>query len=919
MAAPMVPRKEMRAELYMTDRWVRIHDGAEGDVRESTGQTITEGASSQDRVVPPANCTAVLENASGRYSRRDPLSPNYGKLGANQPYRVSNGLTADNFARTVANSWGISQYSDLWAQFQSAGTGADFAVSSGVATHVVGTTSSHRLTYMPGQLHRNVRVSVECMLSFTNVTGADIEPANIVLRGLSTSDYIMVRVVITSAEVFTLQIRNVDGTLYGSGAVTVPSILHTASTWFKVVAEAESGTVRAKLYMVSDTVEGSDGEPLDWTLEVAVPVGVKGWVGVRSGVASGNTNIPVTFNYRNFEVRSPRFIGEAAVMSPKWDLSERGRTVALQAAGITRRLGQGSPVLKSTLRRGIPTIGAALLQYWPMEDGAESTSLASAIIGAPAMTIDGDQTLAAYDGFASSEPIPTLGATIWRGNVPPYANTGEIQTRWIMHAPEDPLPDGTLFHRIWCMGGTIAFWDIAAGAGGGLKITANTGSAEVLNSTIGFDVWDRNLRVSLALTQDGADIDYEISTYEVGAGFALTGGATLAGHTLGIATQVCFSLNGDLNGTAIGHATVENAVTDIFALKDQLNAYNGEASMARMGRLCFEEGVPLAISGEYDPDALMGPQRVDTLLALLGQCADVDQGILGESKGLLGLRYRTRLSMINQEVALTLDRSAGELALPFGPTDDDRLTLNDVTASRINGSSFRVEQLTGPMSVQDPPDGAGRVDAKPDFAAYWDVQLPHLAGWMVSLGTVDEYRIPSVVADMSAPDVEKNLQLVYDILSLDVGDLIVVTGLAPLGIYDDIRQLARGYSEMMLSTSHKITANTFPYAPYDALVLDDSTLGRLDPDTSEVNTAFSDTATSFSVSTSDAQELWTTDGAEFPLDVMIAGERIRISAISGASSPQTFTVAASGRSINGAGKAHVAGEAVHLFDDTHLA
>jgi hypothetical protein len=912
MSRALVPRKNMRAEMYFTDRWVDVT--AAKDVREKP-ITITRGASSQDRVVPPAQCTAVLDNRNARYSRRDPLSANYGALTTNTPLRVLVGITKDSFARTVAGGWGTSEHDDTWSLFQASGLVSNFSVAGGIASHLVTGTSTHRLTYLPEQLHRSVRVSVEYSLNFSNVTVADLEPANLVLCGVSTSNYIMVRVVITPAEVVTLQIRNVDGTLYGTGAVTVPGITHTADTWYKVVAEVEGHTVRAKLWAVDDTVEGSDGEPLDWTIDVAV-VGSRGWVGVRSGVAAGNTNIPVDFRYRNWRVDSPRFIGEMSSLSPKWALADRDRLADVTSSGIMRRLSQGAPVLKSTLRRGIPTL-TTLLQYWPMEDGENSSEFASAIDGAPAMTFSGDITLAAYDGFESSEPIPEMGSAIVTGTVPTYADTGEVQTRWIMHATETPLPDGTLIHRVRCSGGTIAFWDISAGAGGGLKITANTGAAEVLNSTIGFDVWGRNLRVGLALTQDGANIDYEISTYEVGAGFALVGGATLAGHTLGTASSVSFSLLGDLDGTAIGHATVENEAGDIFVLGPQLNAHNGETATARLGRLCFEEGVRATITGEYDNDALMGPQRPDTLLSLLKECADVDQGILHESTGVLGLRYRTRLSMINQPAAVTIDRSAGQLSPPFNPVDDDRLISNDVTVRRIKGSSFRAQKFDGPLSVAPPPSGAGRYDTGLDLNAYWDIQLPHLAGWLLSLGTVDEYRIPSVSADMAAPETAKARQLIYDLLSLEVGDLIVLTGLSSIGIYDDVRQIARGYSETLISHQHKLNVNTFPASPYDALVLDSSDLGRMDSESSTVDADFSATATSFDVATAETEDLWTTDGAEFPLDIMIAGERITLSGISGASSPQTFT--ASARAVNGVEKAHTAGSEVHIFDVVHLA
>jgi hypothetical protein len=47
-----------------------------------------------------------------------------------------------------------------------------------------------------------------------------------------------------------------------------------------------------------------------------------------------------------------------------------------------------------------------------------------------------------------------------------------------------------------------------------------------------------------------------------------------------------------------------------------------------------------------------------------------------------------------------------------------------------------------------------------------------------------------------------------------------------------------------------------------------------------------------------------------PFDVIMSGERITVTAISGSSSPQTFTIT---RAVNGVSKAHTAGESVSLF------
>lgn len=94
---------------------------------------------------------------------------------------------------------------------------------------------------------------------------------------------------------------------------------------------------------------------------------------------------------------------------------------------------------------------------------------------------------------------------------------------------------------------------------------------------------------------------------------------------------------------------------------------------------------------------------------------------------------------------------------------------------------------------------------------------------------------------------------------------------------------------------------------------------RLDSSTSTLAGGVNTSATSLSVATTDAgfnETLWTTATAEFPFYIKIKGERIRVKSITGASSPQTFTV---DRSVNGVVKSHLAGATVSLADPSYLA
>lgn len=108
----------------------------------------------------------------------------------------------------------------------------------------------------------------------------------------------------------------------------------------------------------------------------------------------------------------------------------------------------------------------------------------------------------------------------------------------------------------------------------------------------------------------------------------------------------------------------------------------------------------------------------------------------------------------------------------------------------------------------------------------------------------------------------------------------------------------------------------------DAAHIDDLTFTRapmrVDTDGSQLAAAASSTTTSLSVATSSGP-LWVTSAAhpeEFPFDVAVGGERVQVTAITGATSPQTFTVV---RSVNGVVKTQTAGTAVHLADPAIIA
>ena len=308
----------------------------------------------------------------------------------------------------------------------------------------------------------------------------------------------------------------------------------------------------------------------------------------------------------------------------------------------------------------------------------------------------------------------------------------------------------------------------------------------------------------------------------------------------------------------------------------------------------------------------MGPQFTESRLEQIRDCETTDMGILHELRGTSGLRYVSRASMYNQTPAFTLAYNAGQVVAPLEPIDDDQLTRNDVTATRREGGSDRYTIDTGPLSTQDPPDGVGRYATEVTVNVETDGQLIGVAAWIANLGTLDEARWPSVTVNLQA--VGMNSTLRSAIKGADVGSLFTITGMQKAFIYDAVNLIIVGYTETITPFVHLWTANCMPADPFTVSLWSTSaSVGtmRWDADGSQLSGSVTSTATSFTV-VKNGTTLWTNDSSAFPLDVLIGGERMTVTNITSATSPQTFGPVT--RSVNGVVKAHSAGEDVVLWD-----
>lgn len=630
-----------------------------------------------------------------------------------------------------------------------------------------------------------------------------------------------------------------------------------------------------------------------------------------------DTNLTWTLNEQAWIIdASVRGSGSIVSLRQSWDATTITADIGVQAAGILRRLGQGKKPLRSSLYRDLTTADN-IVAYWPLEDD-EAAGRFTAAVGNSVLRIDGDVDMARVPEFPGSAAVPALNAGVIRGRVPPYSGDADQRFSVLVSVPEDGHGDTNTFGltllRVW-LTGSVNYADIDLFDDGRMEVQFVDHDLNILQTSAKFGALNgQPVLLSLWLSQNGNDIDWQVSWWEIGDSaptVSASSSDTLTGHDFGRARQIWIGgyFSGDKNdfkGTGVGHYFIMNGdVHSGFWATGQnsLVAWAGETAGDRVLRLTSEENIPLRLHGDPSLTVPMGAQARKRLLDILQECADSDLAVYGEERSAPRLLWRARHTLYNQEPALTLDMSKGHIANPFDPTLDDQSVRNEVTVTRDGGGEHTETLASGALSVQDPPDGIGRYETGPTVSLESDSQLADQASWRLRLGTVEGHRVASLTLAM-----HHRSSLQDQVLALQAGDLVRVTNPPTGSGPGPIDLIVRGWPEKIDDQTWMLTLQLSPGSPWDVWVLEDDDLGRIDTDGSELASSVSDSDTSLSVAITDG-ELWVTDPGELPLDIRVGGEVMTVTAISGTSSPQTFTVT---RSVNGITKSHAAGADVRL-------
>lgn len=907
---------DVTTELLLDGVWTDIS----ADVYQRDEVRISRGRTAEGGQVDPSRCNLTLNNRSGNYSPRNPTGAHYGVLGRNTQLRVSTATGLDNYLALPGReesfvdtpdaaalditgdidirievdprTWRPAGFFGLARKYIQTGNQRSWALylnPSGVLTigwspdgtlaALISKSSTAAVSSASGRLALRVTVDVDNGAAGNDVkfyTAPSIDGA-----------WTQLGATVTTAGVTSIHAGTADlevGRTAGAGLLGVTTDPLQGKLYAFELRDGIAGTVKASPDFTaadSGATTVTDGQGLVWTL-------------------NGNA---VMAN------PDARFHGEVSVWPPRWDTTGSDVWTPLEAAGIMRRLGQGASALKSTMYRGVTTADA-VVAYWPCEDGGDATELASGLPGYPPMTFTGDLDLASSSVFRCSESLPTASGLQWTGPVPTYGSTAAAQLRFLLAVPAAGVASTAIVARIRT-NGSAPRWDLEVDTAGSLRLRIFDQEDVELSSSgwVTFAVNGKLLWVSVGLEKNGSDIDWEMVTLEVGQSSGSVSSGTQAGKTMGRVVRVAMNVGGTMDDVTVGHVTVQDQVTSIFDLADELNAYSGELATDRVLRLCRQEGLPVSLVGDVGDAAALGYQLPKALLELLREAAETDLGILYESREFAGLTYRTRASLYAQDAALALDYAAADLS-SIEPVEDDQATRNDITVKRDGGSSARVERTTGTLSTAAPPDGVGRYDEEVTISLEADSQLPDQAGWRLHLGTVDEARYPVLGINLATPSFTADAALTTAAQALDIGDRLVVANPPAWLPPEDIQQIAQGFTETLTPHQWTIDVNCSPASPWDVGLWDDSTgpgEARYSSDGSTLAEALTTTETDVDVATTTGP-LWS--AADQPFDIVIGGERMTVTAVAGATSPQTFTVT---RSVNGVVKTHASGAEVRLF------
>lgn len=907
-------------EMRLGGAWVDVTS----DVRVESGIRVTHGRRAEGRVSDPTTVEFTVNNRDGKYSPRNPTGPYYGQLGRNTPARA--------FLTRTGQCW-----LELYKDTSGAGTattpdsaGLSITGDLDIAIEVDGapdvevrklTTITSAVSY---RFSRNLGQGFSGLLRLQwSTTGTSVTHSVFSTVPIPHRDGVI-------AYRATLDVDN------GAGGHTVTFYYGTAiGSWTQLGDPVVgSGTTSiadtASAVTVGHRWSEAEGNPntvqCSRVRKVQIRQGIGGTLRanadftaatVGAGTYNDGTNTWTINSPARLTNREIRGAGEISEFPPKWNLPGTDVWVPLIAAGVTRRYGQagdlGSTLLAWGKRMALNYPGL-LTGYWPLEDGPNSTSYANALAGGSPLSVTGGApSPASVDPGSTigSDPVASFAAAAVSSTVPLPTTGTAFTVGALVTVPTGGTAVGAELLR-WTTAGTAANWWLEWEAAGTVRLRVTTSSGTpLLSTTISAGLLGTTRYLKVEATQNGGNIDYALAANLGGSGAVLGSFAATITAPATVSVGAALTITGDVG---IGHVVTANTNGALRSrnFDSALVRYNGDAVLDRLSKLVWDaQGAVTGDLGSRHPIEL-GYMPDGTLLDLLRLAEATDGGILNDSLDAPGaLRYLARNALYpdlnGMSPAVSVDYSLKQVSPPLDPTDDDANTRNDVTVTRIPaGSSARAVATTGPLNSNPYPTGIGLYDETVQLNAYTDTQLPNLARWLLSLGTVDETRYPQLAVDLvTTPALDAGVSRVRP------GSWITLANLPAWMAPRSVDLIVLGWAEELTYASRRVTLVCAPATPWKVAVLDSTTYGRLDSTTTVTNEVLDTTETGVDFT----GDTWTTSAGQFPFGLTVGGEVMTATANANATTGP-FTVT---RSANGVVKGHATAQPLSLSAPVRLA
>lgn len=918
-ATPMI------GEMLIDGAWVDVTS----DIRGENKVNIYRGRRDIQGNMPPTMCDFTLNNFEGTYTDDNPLSPYFELLplymqfrvtvpGAADGYLYTNGFDDPNYVSTADKAaLDIVGDIDVRAEISPASWNMPSIPDEAPAVAVIASKTGALAT----QFSWMVGLQSDSKLYFAwSATGSSGAGFSIASNSITPADRIAVRVVLDvnngagGSTVNFYTSTSIDGswTLNRSVVTTAGVTSIFSGTGLVEIGTGNGGTgIFSNMKTWSGKIYAARVYNSAGTLVADADFRGQGVGATSFSDGLGNT---WTVNGDAFITSDAvRFWGEIESLPQEWDSTGRDMLARVHAADLIQRLNTTQSDLKSPIYDNRAQYD--LTGYWTCEDGSDATRASAASRDTGAATVTAIRFKAADDLPGSDGCAQfTSASAVMRGKTRNSGATGTASG--LVFFKFGTLPATTVQIISFTTAGSVAYWWRIETDGGSFTINAYDAagtsllSSAILIGSVNLDEW---MCIRLELTTSGGNIAWALAWHQIGEPIFWGGSGTIVGAPGRITG---FTVSGSSGNTDMyfAHVCLDTDTTD-FQSEDfapAAHGYIGETFAARFKRICIANGITPDLDGWEMDSSRVGRQPIDTLLNVLQNGATVDGGLLlGSRRRGNTLTYVTRSRIQTSERVVTLlHDGSSHLAVTPKPIKDSIGIRNDVTVRRPDGGFARRIIADGRYGT----DSIGTVPDEQIINVELDDDTDAIAGWLASLGTWNESRFPEIAVALHRTETLFASAIAQQILAVDAGRWLTIDDLPAGQKPDPADQIVQGYTEELSNKLWFITFNGTPYGPWRAGIIQAVTNPIRFAATNTTVSAATSSATSLTFNTPAAYTRWVRaadlSSTPFPFDVMIAGERITVTDITGTGTAQAVTAT---RSVNGVVKAISGDPAVQLF------